>query len=306
MLGTEILGGDRIWLSWTGMETDLIFNHGVDLPNFAAFPLIDNPEGRARLRDYYEKLIQIGRDTGAGIILDTPTWMANPDRAISVGYAADDLPRVTREAVALARGISEQHPDAAICVSVQIGPQGDGYEAGMQSAKLAASYHGPQIAAAKEAGADVVSAYTMGSAGEAIGISLAAQEFGIPAIVSFVVETDGRLADGTTLAAAITQLTETAEPLAIMVNCAHPEHIAKGLDGGEWEAKLSGVVANASRQSHEELDNAEFLDDGDPDELSGQLADMKCSHAGIRVLGGCCGTDLRHLRKIAERVAAST
>ena len=305
MMKTEILGGDRTWLSWTGMETDLIFNHGVELPEFAAFPLIDNSDGRQRLRDYYEDLIQIGRDTGAGVILDTPTWMANPDRAKAVGYAAEDLPRVTRDAVALVRSVSNEHADAAICVSVQIGPQGDGYAPGMASAKLAADYHRPQIAAAKEAGADVISAYTLGSAAEAIGISLAAQELGIPAVISFVVETDGKLADGTTLADAVTQLADTANPLAIMVNCAHPDHIANGFDGGNWEVKLAGIVANASRQSHEELDNAEVLDDGDPDELSRQLADLKGSHSGVRILGGCCGADLRHLRKIAERVAAT-
>ena len=122
------LTDDRIWLSWTGMETDLIFNKGVDLPHFAAFPMIDNAEGRGRLRAYYEELIQIGRDTGVGIVLDTPTWMANPDRAKAVGYAAQDLPRVTRDAVALAREIASEHSDVSSCVSVQIGPQGDGYK----------------------------------------------------------------------------------------------------------------------------------------------------------------------------------
>lgn len=302
---TQILGGNRTWLAWTGMEIDLIFNHGVALPEFAAFPMIDSSDGRQRLRDYYKELIQIGRDTGAGVILDTPTWMADPDRAKAVGYAAEDLPRVTRDAVALVRSFSDEHADAAICISVQIGPQGDGYEPGMASAKLAADYHRPQIAAAKEAGADVLSAYTLGSAAEAIGITLAAQELSIPAIVSFVGETDGKLADGTKLAAVVTQLADTADPLAIMVNCAHPDHIANGFDGKDWEAKLAGIVANASRQSHEELDNAEVLDDGDPDELSGQLADLKESHPGVRVLGGCCGTDLRHLRKIAERIATA-
>lgn len=305
MSNTTILSSDRIWLAWTGMETDLIFNHGVDLPSFAAFPMIDSVEGRKRLCDYYEQLIQIGRDTDVGIILDTPTWMANPDRAEIVGYAAGDLPRVTREAVILAREVASAHPDVAIRVSVQVGPQGDGYEPGIAAAEASAFYHSPQVIAAKEAGADMVSAYTMGSVGEAVGISIAAQRAGIPALVSFTVETNGKLADGTALATAVIQLSEAAEPTAIMVNCAHPDHVANGLDGGEWEARLSGVVANASRQSHAELDNAEVLDDGDPDELSRQLAQLKRSFSGIRILGGCCGTDLRHLRKIAEQVGES-
>jgi len=296
------LTDDRIWLAWTGMETDLIFNQGVDLPGFAAFPMVDSSDGRARLRDYYVKLIEIGRDAGVGIILDTPTWMANPDRAKAVGYEADDLPRVTGAAVELAREAALAHPDVAIRVSVQIGPQGDGYKPGIAAAETSAGYHGPQVAAAREAGADLVSAYTMGSAGEAIGISMAARRSGIPALVSFTIETDGRLADGTPLATAVTQLAEAANPLAICVNCAHPDHIAKGLDGGAWQNSLAGIVANASRQSHAELDNAATLDDGSPDELAGQLADFGRSLPAIRVLGGCCGTDLRHLREIARRV----
>lgn len=294
---------DRTWIAWTGMETDLIFNHGVDLPHFAAFPMIDETEGRARLRGYAEALIGIGRDTGAGIILDTPTWMANPDRAAPLGYAADDLARVTAEAVALLREMAATHLDVSTRISVQIGPQGDGYQPGMAAAEASAAYHGPQVRAAAEAGADMVSAYTLGAAGEAIGIARAAEEAGIPALIAFTVETDGRLADGTLLSEAVQRLAGAAEPAAIMVNCAHPEHIAEAFDGGEWEAHLAGIVANASRQSHAELDACETLDDGDPEELGAQLAALQRSHPGLRVLGGCCGTDLRHLREIARQVS---
>lgn len=291
---------EEIWMSWTGMETDLIFNKGYELPEFAAFPMIDNPDGRERLEGYYEELIKIGRDTNVGIILNTPTWMANPDRAIGVGYGADDLPRVTHDAVALARGVAQKHDDVATLVSVQIGPQGDGYKPGIAAIDASAAYHAPQIMAAKTSDADLVSAYTLGSTGEAIGISIAANRIGVPALISYTVETDGKLADGTSLAEAVLALSEQAKPAAIMVNCAHPDHISNGLDGGAWEAKLSGIIANASRQSHAELDECEVLDDGDPEELSLQLAELKKAHSGLTVFGGCCGTDLRHLRATAE------
>lgn len=296
-----LLAPDRTWIAWTGMETDLIFTQGVDLPHFASFPMIDQAEGRARLIGYYEGLIQIGRDTGAGIILDTPTWMANPDRAAALGYAAADLPRVTGDAVALAQQVAQAHPDIPTRISVQIGPRGDGYQPGIAAAETSAAYHGPQIRAAKRAGADMVSAYTLGSAGEAVGISLAAQRIGIPALISFTIETDGRLADGMTLAAAVTILSEAADPAAILINCAHPDHIAQALDGGHWQQKLAGIVANASRKSHAELDCSACLDDGNPEELAEQLAGLQRSHPGLRILGGCCGTDFRHLRATAER-----
>lgn len=297
----DILAHRPVWIAWTGMETDLIFNQGVDLPNFAAFPLVDSAEGRGRLARYYEELIRIGRDTGAGIILDTPTWMANPDRGAPVGYAAEDLARVTRDAVALALLSARAHPDVATRVSVQIGPQGDGYKPGIAAAESSAAYHGPQVEAARAAGADLISAYTMSSAGEAIGIALAAKRVGIPALVSFTVETDGRLADGALLRDAVTALAEQGDPAAILVNCAHPDHIAEAFDGGAWESRLAGVVANASRKSHAELDESTELDDGDPHELGEQLAAFRRSHPALRILGGCCGTDLRHLRAAAER-----
>lgn len=292
--------GATAWLAWTGMETDLIFNQGYDLPHFAAFPMIDSDDGRARLRDYYDRLIAIGRDTGLGVILDTPTWMANPDRAAPVGYAAGDLARVTHDAVEFARDAAQAHPDTATLVSVQIGPRGDGYEAGMATAEAAEAYHMPQVAASARAGADIVSAYTLGALGEAVGIARAAGAAGLPAVISYTVETDGRLADGTALSEAVSRLAETAGPAAIMVNCAHPDHIAPALDGGDWEGLLHGIVANASRQSHAELDEAEVLDDGDPEELAGQLAALRRDRPGLRILGGCCGTDLRHLAEIAR------
>ncbi|MEI4471554.1 homocysteine S-methyltransferase family protein [Frigidibacter sp. MR17.24] len=299
-----VLATDRPWIAWTGMETDLIFNQGVELPGFAAFPMIDSAEGRARLARYYAELIAIGAETGAGILLDTPTWMANPDRAAVVGYAAEDLPRVTRAAVALAREAAGAAGAVATRVSVQIGPRGDGYRPGMAAAETSAAYHRPQIEAARAAGADLVSAYTLGAVGEALGIARAAAAAGLPALISYTVETDGRLADGTALGAAVEALAEGAAPAAIMVNCAHPDHIARAFDGGAWQGLLAGVVANASRRSHAELDASETLDAGDPDELAEQLAALAGPLPALAVFGGCCGTDLRHLRAAAGRLAA--
>jgi len=299
-----LLTDDRIWLSWTGMETDLIFNQGVDLPHFAAFPMIDDEQGRDRLHAYYVALIQIGRDTGAGVILDTPTWMANPDRAALVGYDPDDLARVTGDSVAFAQVAARTAPDVATRVSVQIGPRGDGYAAGIATIDGARDYHAPQVSAARAAQADMVSAYTMGSVAEAAGIALAAEASGIAALISFTVETDGRLPDGTPLADAVGELRDIADPAAVMVNCAHPDHIDNARDGRPWQAGLAGIVANASRQSHEELDNATVLDDGDPEELGSQVIGMKRAFPNLRIVGGCCGTDLRHLREIARHASA--
>ncbi|MBT9382449.1 homocysteine S-methyltransferase family protein [Pseudooceanicola sp. CBS1P-1] len=296
----ELLSKDRVWIAWTGLETDLIFNQGVALAHFAAFPLVETEAGRDLLVRSYRELIGIGRDTGAGILLDTPTWMANPDRAAVLGYGPQDLTRITRDAVALAFRVAREHPDVETRVSVQIGPRGDGYQPGIATAEAAAAYHAPQVEAARTAGADLVSAYTLGAAGEAVGLSMAARAAGLPALISFTVETDGRLADGMSLASAVSILAEEAPAAGIMVNCAHPDHIARALDGGSWQAHLCGIVANASRKSHAELDEATELDDGDPEEFGRQLGALYRQMSGLRVLGGCCGTDARHLRATAR------
>jgi len=142
---------------------------------------------------------------------------------------------------------------------------------------------------------------------EAIGIVEAARHAGIPVAVSFTVETDGRLPDGTTLGDAIQRVDEATEGAAAYfgVNCAHPTHLDGALDGGTpWAPRLRGLRANASRKSHAELDEAETLDDGDPEELGREYVELRREMPGLTVLGGCCGTDIRHVRSIAAATAA--
>lgn len=296
-----------VWLTWTGMETDLIFNKGVDLPGFAAFTLLKTEEGRERIARYYDEIAALARKTGVGALIETVTWMANPDRAVGIGYSPEDLDRFNAEAVAIARAAKERAKDVPLLVSLQIGPRGDGYAAGMATADEAQEYHGRQIAVGAKAGVDVASAYTLGSAEEAIGVIRAAKAVGLPVTVSFTVETDGKLADGSRLEDAIlrTDAETDSAAIAYAVNCAHPDHIAPALTEGPWSERLMGVVANASRQSHEELDNSEELDDGDPQELGQQLASMKQQLPRVQLVGGCCGTDMRHLEQIATRAMAA-
>jgi len=287
----------RLWLSWTGMETDLIFNKHRALPGFAAFPLLDDAEGRALLAGYYAALSGIAEETGCCAFIDTPTWMANPDRAAAIGWTPEQVDRINREALAFAAA----QVGPAGCLSVQLGPRGEGYEAGMESAADAQSYHDRQIDIAAAAGADVISAFTIGSVAEAEGVIAACAAADVPVILSFVVETDGRLATGMALAEAIDRADQATGGSAayFMVNCAHPDHIAPALNAGPIP-RLRGIVANASRCSHAELDEAEVLDDGDPLELAAELAALRQAMPQIKVLGGCCGTDLRHIRAIAQ------
>jgi len=280
-----------------GLETDLIFNHGLDLPEFAAFPLLDTDSGREVLREYFSQYADIAARAGAALLLETPTWRANPDHASLLGYDTEALDRVNQDAVGFLTELASSREDLVSWeVGGTLGPRGDGYRTdGPIDPGAAADYHRSQIQSFKDAGAGRVSVLTLTEVGEAIGVARAAADVGIPAGIGFTVETDGRLPDGTTLADAIAAVDADTRPAYFIVNCAHPTHIQAGMTGGDWRERVGGLRGNASTQSHAELDEAEVLDDGDPAQLAQDQQPLLAAFPNLQVLGGCCGTDARHV-----------
>lgn len=296
-----------VFLTDGGMETTLIFQHGVDLPHFAAFVLMDDAEGRAHLTRYYESYLAIARDRGTGFVLDSPTWRANADWGEKLGYDAAALKSVNIRSIEFLRELRAgwERPNTPCVISGAIGPRGDGYKAGNMDADEAADYHGAQIAAFKEGGADMVAAYTLNSVNEAIGVARAAKAQQMPVVISFTVETDGRLVKGETLREAVETVDRATQnaPEYFLVNCAHPTHFEGALAAGEaWTTRILGVRANASAKSHAELDESTTLDAGDPADLGRRYAGLRRAFPSIRMLGGCCGTDHRHVAAICEAV----
>lgn len=297
---------DDVFLVDGGAETTFIFHQGIDLPYFAAFCLLQKEQGRKLVQDYFHSYTDIAKEHNAGFILESLTWRANPDWAEKMGYSADDLAQCNREWIALLEDI-RSHCETQECrmvLSGCIGPRGDGYDpaAGM-TAEEAQDYHSQQIGTFADTAADMVAALTMTHPEEAIGISRAARSFGIPAAISFTVETDGKLPNGLSLGEAIKQVDAATRetPAYYMVNCAHPTHFAHVLKTDEpWTQRIRGIRANASRKSHKELDEAETLDDGNPQELGQQYRELRKRMHHLTVLGGCCGTDQRHMRAISE------
>lgn len=284
-----------------GLETDLIYHHGVDLPEFAAFPLLDNDRGRDLLRRYYEPYIDIAKQARTGLQLETPTWRASSDWGGRLGYTAADLRRVNHRAVVVLQQLRDRAGLDPLLVSGNLGPRGDGYTAGDEVDPAdATAYHTPQIDAFAEAGADLVTALTLTGTGEAIGIVRAARSAGLPVAVSFTVERDGRLPDGTPLSTAVTTVDAEAAPDYFMVNCAHPNHIAPALTDGGWRSRIVGLRANASTLSHAELDAATELDEGDPVELARAHDRLRSQLPNLALVGGCCGTDARHVAAMWE------
>lgn len=289
-----------------GLETTLVFHEGFELPLFAAFPLLKDSRGRAALDRYMRRYVEIAINHGRGLVMDTPTWRASSRFATELGYSQEALKDIHREAVMTLVELRKEFATLAtpMVINGTIGPQDDGYNPeSFMSVDEAAAYHTPQIQWFAEFGADMVSAITMTYIEEAQGIARAAKSAGMPCVISFTVETDGRLPSGDSLKSAIEAVDDVADsaPAYFMIYCAHPEHFSAVLDEpGQWSERIMGLRANASRMSHEESDSAEELDEGDPAELGQQYQSLLKALPNLTVLGGCCGTDHRHVEAIAR------
>lgn len=293
----------NLFLTDAGIETTLIFHEGLDLPYFAAFHLLKDEEGRQALKKYFRRHAAIARENGTGFILESATWRASADWGDKLGYSAQELDAANRKAIDLLHELREELETdrSPMVISGCVGPRGDGYDPGkVMSPEEAEAYHGRQIRVFAEAGADLVTAITMTNTNEAIGVTRAARAADMPVVISFTVETDGRLPTGESLKEAIEAVDRATgrRPAYFMINCAHPTHFESVLNGESWMQRLRGIRANASKRSHAELDEAEELDDGDPVELGAQYRDLRRRFGHINVLGGCCGTDHRHIEQI--------
>ncbi len=306
------IGKDKQFLLDGGLETTLVFLDGIDLPCFASYPLIAEISGRKRLRDYYRQYAGIALKAGSGFILESVGWRANADWGAQLGHNAEDLAAVNRESIRLMEDTRAQlETDATpMVLSGCIGPRGDGYVADTaMTIEEARQYHSVQINTYAETAADMVTAMTMTNMEEAAGIAMAARQAGIPSVIAFTVETDGKLPTGQSLKDAIMAVDEASgtAPAYYMINCAHPDHFAEILEpGAAWMDRLKGLRANASRISHDELDACTELDDGDPEEFGALHATLISEFPNFTVLGGCCGTDHRHVGQVFAKCFQSS
>jgi S-methylmethionine-dependent homocysteine/selenocysteine methylase len=295
-----------LFISDGGLETSLVFNEGIDLPEFAAFVLLENEHGRDILTNYFEHYLDIAVANKLGIILETPTWRASQSWGEKTGHPAEVLEQINHDAVQLLTRLraARETDDTPVVISGCIGPRGDGYAVDEKlSIDEATSYHATQINTLERSGADLVTAFTLNHVEEALGITRASRDADIPVVIGFTVETDGRLPSGQSLAEAIGQVdAETdAAPVYYMINCAHPTHFRDALAiGHSWQGRVHAVRANASCKSHAELDESTELDAGNPEELGTQYRELRSVLKNLHVVGGCCGTDHNHVNAIVR------
>jgi len=302
--------GDRLFLTDSGLETTLVFHDCMVLPCFAAFDLLKDETGTDHLRRYYQQHIDLSLEYGFGFVLESVSWRASSDWGDILGYSSDALAQANRQSIELLRDLRDknQTSESPMVISGNLGPRGDGYSADQRiTPDEAADYHATQIRILADAGADMITALTLTDSDEALGIAMAAQAVHIPVVISFTVETDGRLPSGQSSQAAIEAVDAATNngPAYYMINCAHPTHFKNVLSSSaQWVTRIQGIRANASCMSHAELDNSETLDDGNPEELGRQYSELRSLLPNLKVVGGCCGTNHRHVGTIARQCRA--
>ena len=305
-----LLKTDRPFLTDGGFETWLFFQKGFEAPQFAAIVLMDDDEARQAMRSYFDGFLTMAASARTGFVLDTNTWRGCTRWGPELNKSASEMLRLTMDAVSFAKEVrADWHSRVSpILLNGVVGPAGDGYAPSeVPEAGPARNIHQPQIDCLARAGVDMVSAITMTNTSEAIGITQAAIDVDLPVVVSFTVETDGRLPTGEPLGEAIDRVDAAtgSAPIYYMVNCAHPDHFLDAIEtGADWVGRIGGVRANASRLSHAELDVAESLDDGDPEEFGALHSELVDLLPNLRVVGGCCGTDHRHVGCVSKRLLA--
>jgi len=297
-----------VFITDGGLETDLVFNKKIDLPHFAAFPLLENPKYKTVLDDYYKGYMDIAKKHKTGFILESPTWRSNPNWGFKLGYSEKELIEMNKLAIHQLRTLKNSYENDIdnILISGCIGPRGDGYKIQDSMTNTEAQkYHNLQITAFKDAGADLVSAITMTYSEEALGVTKAAIANEIPVVISFTVETDGNLPNGESLKNAISKIDKETNcyPLYYMINCAHPSHFVNKIIGNNrWKNRIKGIRANASCKSHAELDDSTKLDKGNKAELANWYTVLKSHLPNLKVFGGCCGTDVSHIKSICKHI----
>ena len=292
-----------------GFETWMQYVDGFTLRHFCGFELLNDTRGEACLRDYHRKVVEAAVANGFGVINEGLHYRASRDWGALTGYSREGLEEINLRGIEFYRDFAREYASdtTPMLVSGAIGPKGDAYSIGrLPDAAEAEEYHAEQIQTFRKAGADMVTAMTFSSVEEAIGLARAAKAVQMPVVISFIVARGGRLQGGEMLEEAITTVdAQTGQaPAYYMINCTHPTEFAPGLTPGSWTARLGGFMPNAVAMETLDLCKLGHLEDGDPEELGGQMAELAARFRHVNVWGGCCGTDGRHIGQITRKVAA--
>ena len=298
----------RYYLTEGGQETEIMYRHGHDLPEFAMFALLDRPEARDDLRAMFTRYLETAAVNGFVPLMGGVDYRLSPDWGQLIGYSPAVLQDMQLRAIDLLREVARpfraQVPE--ILFAGIVGPRGDAYQLNRDITEAEAEdYHSAQVGWLKMAGVDLVSALTFNNVPEAVGLSRAAARAGLPVSVSFTLDSTHRLRSGPSLREAI-EAADAAlgadRPDFYGVNCSHPYEFLPALEPGDWVLRLRALRPNAAMMDKISLCSLGHLEEGDWHELGHLMGDLARRYPHLDVWGGCCGTWDKHLNEIARNV----
>ena len=297
-----------LYLTEGGQETELMYKHGHELPEFAMYPLLDDRRAVSDLTDMYTRYLEVAAAHGFVALMGGLDYRASPDWASKLGISRDGLAEFQLRSIEFLRDVARpfegQIPQ--VLIAGIVGPRGDAYgEDRTITADEAEEYHAVQIETLRQAGVDLVSAMTFNNVPEAVGVARSVAAAGLPLSLSFMVDPTGRLLTGPSLkdaVAAVDEQTGDARPDFYGVNCAHPVEIEPALVAGPWLERLRSLRPNASMAEKQALCQIGHLEAGDPELLGAHLGALAQRLPNIDVWGGCCGTWDDHLAATARHL----
>lgn len=298
----DLLDNHRFILAEAAVVERLRRNERIELDrSLVHTPLIYSSEGRAELRGVYEEYLGIAEINERPILLCTPTWRANRERVEASNYS----PSINVEAAHFLKAVvAEQSRKVPVRIGGLIGCKNDCYlpQEGL-SLDEASEFHKWQVNQLASAGVDFLIAVTLPAVEEAAGISLAMEATGLPYIISFVIGPDGNVLDGTSVQKAIEYVDAktTKRPLGYFINCSYPSFLKPASWSENVLERLIGIQANASSLSHDELEGSTELRSESVEEWGSLMAELN-RNFGLKVLGGCCGTDSKHLEYLTDNI----
>jgi homocysteine S-methyltransferase len=297
-----------LYLTEGGQETELMYKHGHELPEFAMYPLLDDDDAVADLTDMYTRYLEIAARHGFVALMGGLDYRASPDWAGKLGISDDGLAEYQLRSIAFLRDVARPFADRVpeVLVAGVVGPRGDAYGQDRTiTAEEAEDYHSVQVATLRDAGVDLVSAMTFNSPAEAVGVSRAVAAAGLPLSMSFLVDRAGRVLTGPTMAETVAHVDEQAgdaRPDFYGINCSHPEEFEAALTPGPWLQRLRSLRPNASKAEKQALCQIGHLEAGEPEVLGAEMAALVERLPAVDVVGGCCGTWDDHLGAMAQEL----
>ena len=297
------------YLTEGGQETEILYKYGFDLPQFAMYPLLDNPRAMSELHGMYTRYLDTAARHGFGVIIGGLDYRASPDWGSLLGYSREGLADAQLRAIGFLRDVAKPYEGQvpALLYAGIVGPRGDAYQINKTiTAEEAEEYHSEQLATLVSADVDLVEAMTFNGIPEVVGLARAAAQANLPLSVSFTLNHDTqRLESGPSLKDAIETVdaqTGDDRPAFYGINCSHPLEFMPAIEPDTWFERVRILRPNAAMMDKIALCTLGHLEAGDPPKLGELMGGLAQKYPHIDIFGGCCGTWDDHLEEIARNV----